>query len=220
MNDIDMQEDAWAMQDVLRRLHNLVRIGRVAKVDSERARVRVQVGDLLTDWLPWLVASAGDTRHWRAPSVDEQVVLLSPSGELGGAVVLSALYQEKHPPPTNDPAVEQLSFGDGTLVRYDCAHNTMDIVVAGQGEVRLRCRTLMIRASEHVLMDAPLVKCTGEMKVEKTLRYGGGLEGKGVSVMEGSLAVTGGLSNNGINIGSGHRHRGVRGGTDVSGGPV
>ncbi|ENM1106132.1 phage baseplate assembly protein V, partial [Pseudomonas aeruginosa] len=63
-----------------RLLENLIRLGIVAAVDHATQRVRVQTGNLLTGWLPWLSPRAGADREWNAPSLDEQVLLLSPSG--------------------------------------------------------------------------------------------------------------------------------------------
>ncbi|WMR36092.1 phage baseplate assembly protein V, partial [Metapseudomonas otitidis] len=37
-----------------RLLENLIRLGTIAEVDHAAARVRVQSGQLLTGWLPWL----------------------------------------------------------------------------------------------------------------------------------------------------------------------
>lgn len=58
--------------ELLRLVHNLIRLGTIAEVDHSHAQVRVQSGELLTNWLPWLEARAGTTRTWSAPTVGEQ----------------------------------------------------------------------------------------------------------------------------------------------------
>ena len=54
--------------ELLRLIHNLIRLGTIAEVDHARARVRVQSGELLTNWLPWIEARAGTTRDWDPPT--------------------------------------------------------------------------------------------------------------------------------------------------------
>lgn len=65
-----------------RMLENLIRFGTIAEVQMVPPRVRVKTGDLLTGWLPWLALRAGADVDWDPPTVNEQVLLLSPSGQL------------------------------------------------------------------------------------------------------------------------------------------
>lgn len=59
-------------------LANLLRLGTVAQLDVAEARVKVDIGGLVTDWVPWVpwvTGRAGATRTWSAPRVGEQVLL-------------------------------------------------------------------------------------------------------------------------------------------------
>ncbi|WP_407658270.1 phage baseplate assembly protein V [Larsenimonas rhizosphaerae] len=58
-------------------------------------------------------ARAGATRSWNPPTLGEQVVLLSPSGELRGAVVLCAVNSNAHPALSDDPNLTRLRLPDG-----------------------------------------------------------------------------------------------------------
>lgn len=84
-----------------RRMENLLRKGTVAAVRlASPACVRVTMGDNTTDWLPWLALRAGGVeggRHWHAPVVGEQAVVLSPGGDPGQGVVLLGLYSDAMP---------------------------------------------------------------------------------------------------------------------------
>lgn len=52
---------------------------RVVAVDLAAARVRVSDGAGWTSaWVRWHSQAAGKARHWRAPSLDEQGMLVSP----------------------------------------------------------------------------------------------------------------------------------------------
>jgi phage baseplate assembly protein V len=77
-----MLEHNFAIAELSGKSANIMRIGLVKEVDYEKARVRVKVGEFITDWLPWVTARAGEDRSWFAPNIDEQVIVLSPFGEL------------------------------------------------------------------------------------------------------------------------------------------
>ncbi|MDE5063224.1 phage baseplate assembly protein V, partial [Wolbachia endosymbiont of Drosophila chauvacae] len=96
-----MLESNFAISELQRKLANIVRIGLVKEVDYEKARVKVQIGEFLTDWLPWITSKAGKDRNWSPPDIDEQVIILSALGELSLGVVLAGIYQEKYPAPEN-----------------------------------------------------------------------------------------------------------------------
>lgn len=66
-----MNPQLFELAELNRRMANLFRPGWVAAVDHQRARVRVQSGELLTAWLPWLTQRAGDDRDWWPLEVGE-----------------------------------------------------------------------------------------------------------------------------------------------------
>ncbi|MBS9529969.1 phage baseplate assembly protein V [Wolbachia endosymbiont of Rhagoletis cerasi] len=125
-----MLEHNFAISELNRKLANIIRIGLVKEVDYEKARVRVKIGEFITDWLPWVTARAGEDRSWFVPNIDEQVIVLSPFGELSLGVVLPAIYQEKYPPPENKKEISSVVFKDGTKLLYDKEkhHFEVDVV--------------------------------------------------------------------------------------------
>ena len=92
-------ENGRDIAELFRRVNNLMRIGKVAEVDYASARASVQIGKNTTTFLPWLVPS---TATWFPLKNGEQVVVLSPNGDLGMAVILPALYQSAKPAPSKD----------------------------------------------------------------------------------------------------------------------
>ncbi|MFP3021324.1 MAG: phage baseplate assembly protein V [Wolbachia sp.] len=124
-----MLEHNFAIAELNRRLANIMRIGLVKEIDHEKARVRVKVGEFITDWLPWVTARAGEDRSWFAPNIDEQVIVLSPYGELSLGVVLPAIYQQKYPPPESKKEVSSVVFKDGTKLSYDKENHHLEIDV-------------------------------------------------------------------------------------------
>jgi len=123
------------LAEIERRLANVVRIGTVAEADYGRARVRVAIGDLLTDWLMWLTPRAGGDRTWWAPEVGEQVLVFSPYGELAAGVVLPALYSTAHPANGNSPEITRIDWGDGGYLEHDRASGKLTLHASGDVEI-------------------------------------------------------------------------------------
>ncbi|MDN0093871.1 phage baseplate assembly protein V [Yersinia rohdei] len=82
-------------------LANIIRIGIVSDVSLANGLCRVKIGNLETDWLNWLTLRAGRVRFWSAPSVDEQVMVLSIGGELTTGFVLPAIFSDARPAASN-----------------------------------------------------------------------------------------------------------------------
>ena len=53
--------ESFAFSEVVRKLANIIRIGKISKVDG--ARVRVQIGRIKTGWLP-IISMAGESSIW------------------------------------------------------------------------------------------------------------------------------------------------------------
>ena len=211
--------NAYALAEIDRALANLLRLGTVAALDVAEARVKVDIGGLITDWLPWVTGRAGATRTWSAPRAGEQVLLLAPHGDLARAVVLPAIYQDAHPAPAASADIEQVTFPDGSMAAYDSAAHTLTIT-AGSGSVIVNCDQATINAGSSLTLNTPSATCTGALTVQGMLTYTAGMTGSGTTAISGTVAVSGGLTNNGTDVGAGHRHAGVEPGDKFSGPPV
>ncbi|GHU19839.1 hypothetical protein FACS189472_10210 [Alphaproteobacteria bacterium] len=91
-------QSSFAFSDLFRRVANLIRIGKVSEVNG--AQVKVEIGKVKTNWLP-IVSTAGDTSCWIPISVGEQVVVLSPFGEISQSVVLRSIHYNTYNAPEN-----------------------------------------------------------------------------------------------------------------------
>ena len=113
---------------------------RVVAVDLAAARVRVSDGSGWTSaWLRWHALAAGKARHWRAPSLGEQGVLLSPSGEPAQGTFIPGLYGNAGNPPDLREHAEVWQFDDGGSLTYDWQARRYDIQLPS-GNVRFRWR--------------------------------------------------------------------------------
>ncbi|MBD0392138.1 phage baseplate assembly protein V [Wolbachia endosymbiont of Pentalonia nigronervosa] len=124
-----MLEHSFSIAELQRKLANVIRIGIVKEIDYEKAKVRVKVGEFLTDFLPWIASRAGEERMWVPPSIDEQVVIFSPLGELSLGVVLAGIYQQKYTAPENKKEVNSFKFVDGTKVLYNKENGHLEVNV-------------------------------------------------------------------------------------------
>ena len=116
---ITQQESPY---EAARRVNNVLRLGTVAEVrHAAPARCRVQTGDNLTDWLPWLTLRAGgaqDGTAWWPPVVGEQVLLLAPGGDLAQAVVLPGVFSDQRPQGSSVAGAFRLDFADTAHIEY------------------------------------------------------------------------------------------------------
>lgn len=108
-----------SLAEINRLLENLIRFGTVAEVQHVPPRVKVQTGGMLTTWLPWLAWRAGENREWDPPTVNEQVLLLSPSGQLANGVAVTGLFSDLIPANGDRAGLHRRTYADGAVVEYD-----------------------------------------------------------------------------------------------------
>ena len=165
-----------SLAELSRKVENMIRIGTISEVDHAARRVRVQSGSLLTDWLKWRVGRAGETRTWCPPTIGEQVMILSPSGELANGIVTPAIYSDAYDAPSSDASMHVIAFPDGAQITYN--HTSGALAVSG-------IKTAIVRAEESVTVDCPQTTATGDVTVlgnllvKGLLRYLSGMQGSG-----------------------------------------
>lgn len=112
---------AWEVAELKRRLANVVRVGVVAEADYGRAAVRARYADdpvALTDWIPFAAQRAGGDRSWFPPDVGEQVILVSPGGDLAQAICALSLYSDASPPPLEVEPRREMRYANGASTGY------------------------------------------------------------------------------------------------------
>lgn len=205
---------SFAAAEIERLLSNMIRIGVVSALDEGAALVTVDIGELTTDWLPWITARAGATRTWSAPRVGEQVVVLAPYGDTAQGIVLPSIYQDNHPAPAASKDIEHVVFPDGSTVEYNSASNTLTVTVAGNGNVIVNCKQATVNADDSVTLNTPQTTCKGALTVEGLLTFLSGMHGYGgegggaTMAIDGDVAFQNGtLTHNSKDVGSTHQHR-------------
>jgi len=111
----------FEITELQRRVANAIRLARVVATDYQGAipRVRVVIGPLTTAWLPLLTLRAGPDQAWWPVEVDEQVIVLSPNGELPQGIVLGALNQQRFPAVGQSVDVHRMTYADGAVIEYN-----------------------------------------------------------------------------------------------------
>jgi len=197
--------------DIQRLVRNLIRIGTVSEVDLDRGRCRVATGGNLTDWLNWLSGRAGGARTWWAPSVGEQVLVLSLGGELDTAFVLPGIFSDANPAPSASAQAAHITFPDGAVIEYEPAVGSLKAIgiksatIDATEQVNVTAPAITCRATSKITLDAPEVECTQLLTTGTiAIRQGGS--------MTGDLNHSGGsISSNGIVVHT-HTHGGVQNG--------
>lgn len=235
--------------ELSRLVENLLRIGTVLEVDHDRALCRVKSGELETQWRPWLTFRAGETTSWDPPTVGEQVILLSPSGDPAGGIVLFGIYSTAKPSPSTSPDDHVIKYPDGTVVSYDHVQGLHKASYPDGAHISYHhpsshleavgIDTGLVQATTSITFDTPLTHITGKCVIDDLLTYKNGLAGFGGgegndSVIEGSfrhrngqheqtnvnqVGTGGSITSEGITLHT-HHHTGVVPGGAESGGPV
>jgi phage baseplate assembly protein V len=217
-----LDDHLYALGELDRRVNNMVRFGTVFEVDPSAALAKVNLGELVTDWLPWAITRAGNNRTWYAPEVGEQVILLS-AGDPSMGVIIGALYQTAHPANGSTIDVERTTYQDGTVVEYDRAsHQLLIDASASTSNVLIKCSTATINATSSVTVDSPMTHCTGQLMVDGLLTYGNGIAGTGGgngNHITGDIHVTSGnVTADGVGLKT-HIHGGVQRASSNTDGP-
>ena len=120
-----------------RLIENLIRLGTIAAVQMKPPRVQVKTGTLTTAWLPWIAPRAGADLEWNPPTKGEQVILFSPSGQLGNGVVLSGLFSDHLPANGDREGLHRCTYRDGTVIEYDSLAHHLNVTLAEGGTTNL-----------------------------------------------------------------------------------
>ena len=196
---IEAEYQEFELTEIARRLASIVRLGIVAEVDHQAARVRVRYGETaLSRWLPWVTARAGEDRSWWAPEVGEQVLILAPSGDLGAGVVLAGVYQRGYPAPEQSPDKHATHYRDGAVIEYDRAAHRLKAVLPTGG-------TAEITAPDGVTVRGDLM-VTGDLDVTGAAEVAGDITGHADIGADGDVSADGNIEDG---LGSMDEMRGV-----------
>lgn len=137
------QQHEALVSELLIRISNLIRVGKVHSADYTKALIKVEFGTatddtpLVTGWIPFSTMRAGNNKTWEPPEVGEQVMLFSPSGDMEAAIAVPAVYQNDFPAPSDDPNVSMVKYQDGAIIKYDRAAHHLEAILPASGTTHL-----------------------------------------------------------------------------------
>ncbi|WP_426136350.1 phage baseplate assembly protein V [Pseudomonas sp. PWP3-1b2] len=182
-----------------RLLENLIRFGVIADVQMEPPRVQVTTGTLTTAWLPWLALRAGSDREWDPPTVGEQVILFSPSGQLANGVVVTGVFSDHIPANGNRAGLHRRTYADGAVIEYDSVAHHLNATLVDGGTTNLIS--------------------TGGINLVGDITHQGDYIQTGNQTVTGRVDVSIDVVAAGVSLFK-HPHTGVKAGGDQSGVPI
>lgn len=186
--------------DLERRTSNGAILGVISQVDHEKGRYRVKSGELESDWIPKTEARAGNTKIYSSYEEGEQVLVLSPSGDLSQGVIVGAVAKQETQ-AADKGNIHRTVYPDGTVVEYDHEAKALKTAIAEGGSFSMAIGGgVSISASGGSLtIDAP----------------------DGVTITASEIALESStLTHNGKNVGHDHKHKDVLPGPALTGPPV
>jgi phage baseplate assembly protein V len=138
--------DHYQLSETQRRLHQLITLAEVVAVDATTARVKLDDGESVTDFIPYLAPRAGGVVVWSLPSVGEKCVLLAPDADWAHAIALPAMATAG-----GTETQHYVEFDDGARIAYDTATGLLEFV-----------------AINAVTITAPTINVVGNLNVNGT----------------------------------------------------
>lgn len=190
---MDVQNIHHRLNELERRLSRMCQVGVISEADYIQGRVKVEIDDAVTGWLPWMTRRAGGDVDWWAPEVGEHVHVIAPGGVLEQAYVDLSLYSTDIPAPASSADVRHIAFADGAVIEYDRSTHHLKAVLPAGGTTGL-------------VSDGG-ISVTGDLSVTGNISATGN-----VSDMTRSMSADRDIYN-------GHTHPGVTSGTSSTGNP-
>lgn len=121
--------------EILRRLENLIRLGVITEITG--AKCRVKTGGLVTKLIPWFALRAGEDADWNPPSLGEQCMVFSPSGDPALGVALLGIFSNTFPAPDDKLTRRRRTFSDGAVIDYDTETHELKVVIPAGGTITI-----------------------------------------------------------------------------------
>lgn len=204
--------------DINRRLENLIRFGTIKTVNPSKPipLVTVDLDDIVTPEIRFFNARSGDDSTWDPPSLDEEVMVISPCGEIGPtSVVFYGLYNNDHPAPSDDLNKKIRVFADGCVIAYDISAHQLSAILPSGGKA-------IVTANGGITVNGDTT-INGNLQINGSTAMTGNNTVGGSQLVQGSSHSTGAFSTEAdVKAGSislkEHKHPGDSGGT--TGGPI
>lgn len=214
--------------DIIRRLENLIRIGRIKTINPAKpfSTVTVSFGEITTAEIRYLNLRAGTDQTWDPPSIDEEVVVFSPSGNLSLGIAIAGLNNESFPAPSDELNKKLRLYEDGCLICYDVKTHALEAILPEGGTAVITAKAgVTLNVQDGGLDVNGDVRIHGSQTVDETLfvekhaRLGETTVAGSLTAGEKIQSLHGDVIASGISLIK-HKTSGVKAGTETSGEPI
>lgn len=225
--------------DINRRLENLIRFGTIKTVNPSKPipLVTVDLDDIVTPEIRFFNARSGDDSTWDPPSLDEEVMVISPCGEIGPtSVVFYGLYNNEHPSPSDELNKKIRVFSDGCIISYDIATHHLSAILPPTGTIEVTANGgvtvnanggVTVNANDGLTINAVSGGTThngnllinGSSVTTGNNTVGGSQLVQGSSHSKGDFSTEGDVKAGGISL-KNHKTSGIQPGSGESGVPI
>lgn len=138
-------------------ISNVVQIGKIVKPLPEDPKKPAKIASVLVhiggeekgsytrNWMPWLSSRAGYDAEWWMPEIDEQVVVVAPSGNLALGIIIGMVFRgdwlclkkkdsedsepecEENIPLEGKTHIHRRTYMDGSDISYDRENHALSI---------------------------------------------------------------------------------------------
>ncbi|EJG1615100.1 phage baseplate assembly protein V [Vibrio parahaemolyticus] len=194
MSDPRINRILERLEELERKIAQMVVRGKISEVDPDNAVARVEYGPKgakqFTGWLPWKPIRTARAVTWWCPEVGEGVTVIS-DGDLTLGEILPGSYQNSHPAPSKDPDEYLVHFGDGSKISHNRNSHKLEVVNVGDVNITTQ-QNITVTSTGTATVDAGAdvaVKCKGKA----TVNAGGEIVANGskVKINGGKGVVTG-----------------------------
>ena len=151
------------VSEIKRRLANQVRPGSVTDVDATKQLVRLDLGKdpdgkpFKSDWIPYAQIAGGKKLHL-VPSVGQNMMAFSPSGDIAQAVAVPFTWSDQNPSPSTREDQVVFTFED---VRIEIERGLLRLKV-GASEFELKPDTANLVSSRIHAVGATHIGVSGK----------------------------------------------------------
>ena len=163
-----------------RRLENIVRFGTIKTINPSKPipRVIVNLGDIDTPEIRCLNIRSGSDSTWDMPSENEEVVVISPCGDIGPtSFVMFGFYNDENPAPSDDLNKKIRMFADGCVIAYDIKSHELSAFLPAGGKANIVADVTVtgaLHVTKDITTDADVIAGNISLKKHKTSGVQGG----------------------------------------------
>lgn len=178
----------------------MIEVGIISEVRDKK--VRVAIGEMVTDFLNVIQVANSFCIHWKPLRVGEQCLVLPIRGDLNSGVVLRGVAYNSFDFSHTKENEELIVFEDGTQISYDSSSSKLKVLnpklieLEVLNSVKLSSPTVDIVA-ETFNVNSTNINLIGKTKIQGAISTSGSNGSSGVFSINGSLAVSQNISTSG-----------------------